>query len=83
LQHCFSVSEFSGEIRQIVQQAVAELSVEQHLKTYEEVWLSKVFELEKHLRSSSVKDAIQDKSDINDGGIATQVLKRLAWQFYY
>jgi hypothetical protein len=66
-------SEYTGDIRQIVQQATAELSVEQHLKTYEEVWLSKIFELQKHLTSSSVKDTAQDKSELNDAGMATQV----------
>ena len=34
-----------------MQRAVKDLSIEQSLKTYEEVWLSKIFELREHTRS--------------------------------
>lgn len=33
------------EVKQIVQKAIKDLSIEQTLKTYEEIWLSKVFTL--------------------------------------
>ena len=39
------------DVRAIVQRAVKDLSVEKSLKTYEEVWLSKIFELREHTRS--------------------------------
>ncbi|ELU01784.1 hypothetical protein CAPTEDRAFT_107783 [Capitella teleta] len=36
------------DVRAIVQRAVKDLSIEHSLKTYEEVWLSKLFELKDH-----------------------------------
>ncbi|KAL3885754.1 hypothetical protein ACJMK2_025795 [Sinanodonta woodiana] len=39
------------DVRAIVQRAMKDLSIEQSLKTYEEVWLSKIFELKAHIRS--------------------------------
>ena len=42
------------DVRAIVNRAVKDLSIEQSLKTYEEVWLSKVFELRQHVRSQTV-----------------------------
>jgi len=72
----FLVPEYTGDIRQIVHQAVAELSIEQHLKTYEEVWLSKVFELREHVTTSSVnRDVGQDKVEQSDGGTSNQVIR--------
>ena len=69
-------------MRQIVHQAVAELSIEQHLKTYEEVWLSKVFELREHVTASSInRDMSQDKVEHSDGGTAHQVLLRYRLHF--
>ncbi|CAH1797693.1 unnamed protein product [Owenia fusiformis] len=38
------------DVRAIVQRAVKDLSIEQSLKTYEEVWLSKIFDLRSHVR---------------------------------
>ncbi|XP_052258855.1 uncharacterized protein LOC127863384 isoform X2 [Dreissena polymorpha] len=39
------------DVRAIVQRAVKDLSIEQSLKNYEEVWLSKVFKFQVHIRS--------------------------------
>ena len=52
----FVCSEHATDVRRIVEQAVMELSIERHLKTYEEVWLSKVFELGEHHRNTPVMD---------------------------
>lgn len=38
------------DVRAQVQRAVKDLSIEQSLKTYDEVWLSKIFELRPHTR---------------------------------
>ena len=45
-----SISEHVDDVRAIVQRAVKDLSIEQSLKTYEEVWLSKIFELRPHVQ---------------------------------
>lgn len=42
--------EHVDDVRAIVQRAGKDLSIEQSLKTYEEVWLSKVFESREHIR---------------------------------
>ena len=44
-------TEHEDDVRAIVQRAVKDISVEKSLKTYEEVWLSKIFELREHTRS--------------------------------
>ena len=41
------------DVRAIVQRAVKDLSIEQSLKKYEEVWLSKLFEMRAHVRNKS------------------------------
>ncbi|XP_033641711.1 dynein beta chain, flagellar outer arm-like [Asterias rubens] len=52
------------EVRAIVQRAVKDVTIESALKTYEEIWLSKIFELRPHVRviggASSEK---QDKEE--------------------
>ncbi|GFO25145.1 dynein beta chain, ciliary-like, partial [Plakobranchus ocellatus] len=50
------------DVRAIVQRAVKDLAIENALKTYEEVWLSKVFELRYHVRNklSVSADVTQD-----------------------
>ena len=45
------------DVRAIVQRAVKDLSIEQSLKTYEEVWLSKIFELREHVRNRAIAAA--------------------------
>ncbi|XP_078672103.1 uncharacterized protein LOC144911712 isoform X1 [Branchiostoma floridae x Branchiostoma belcheri] len=39
------------DVRNIVQRAVKEVTIESSLKTYEEIWLSKLFELLQHIKS--------------------------------
>ena len=53
--------EHVDDVRAIVQRAVKDLAIENALKTYEEVWLSKVFELRYHVRNkmSSSADVTQ------------------------
>ena len=57
------------DVRAIVQRAVKDLSIEQSLKTYEEVWLSKIFELQEHSRSRLANSASKtevEKDDVSD-----------------
>ncbi|KAL5020323.1 hypothetical protein ScPMuIL_003215 [Solemya velum] len=51
------------DVRGIVQRAVKDLSIEQSLKTYEEVWLSKIFELQLHIRSKFETPTDPDAGD--------------------
>ncbi|XP_071095883.1 uncharacterized protein [Haliotis cracherodii] len=67
------------DVRAIVQRAVKDLSIEQSLKTYEEVWLSKIFELRSHVRSkttSSASDVPDNQSEYgqSDAGQTQQLL---------
>ncbi|KAK7479591.1 hypothetical protein BaRGS_00029140 [Batillaria attramentaria] len=49
------------DVRAIVQRAVKDLAIEMSLKTYEEVWLSKIFELRSHTRTKVASaDVTQD-----------------------
>lgn len=48
-------TEHVDDVRAIVQRAVKDLSIEQSLKTYEEVWLSKIFQFQIHIRSKNVE----------------------------
>ncbi|XP_076457719.1 uncharacterized protein LOC143291635 isoform X3 [Babylonia areolata] len=41
------------DVRAIVQRAVKDLAIEMSLKTYEEVWLSKIFDLRPHTRNKT------------------------------
>lgn len=52
------------DVRAIVQRAVKDLAIENALKTYEEVWLGKVFEMRPHVRNkvSSSADVTQVSS---------------------
>ena len=50
LKSLIFVVEHVDDVRAIVQRAVKDLSIEQSLKTYEEVWLSKIFETREHVR---------------------------------
>ena len=49
----FIFSEHVDDVRAIVQRAVKDLAIEMSLKTYEEVWLSKIFELRPHTRNKT------------------------------
>ncbi|KAK2190792.1 hypothetical protein NP493_68g02022 [Ridgeia piscesae] len=55
------------DVRAIVQRAIKDLSIEQSLKTYEEVWLSKKFELCDHARNKAMAQnmARQDLEETN------------------
>ena len=44
----------AGEVNGVIQRAAKEEGIEKALKTYEEVWLSKMFELVKHTRLSTM-----------------------------
>eukprot|EP00795_Rhopilema_esculentum_P016198 gene16198-7569_t len=43
----------ADEVRGVIQRAAKDVGIEKALKTYEEVWLSKMFELVKHTRLST------------------------------
>lgn len=49
------------DVKAIVQRAIKDLSIEQALKKYEEIWLSKVFELSEHTRNSAIQAVTKDK----------------------
>ena len=53
MSYC-STTEHVGDVRAIVQRAVKDLLIEESLKTYEEVWLSKVFEMRDHVRNKVI-----------------------------
>ena len=40
----------ADEVRKVVQRATKDVGIEKTLKTYEEIWLSKTFDLAKHTR---------------------------------
>lgn len=42
------------EVRGVIHRAAKDVGIEKALKTYEEVWLSKMFELVKHTRLSTM-----------------------------
>ena len=54
------------DVRAIVNRAVKDLQIEQSLKTYEEIWLSKIFVLRSHNRGPTDKE-IDDNNQ--DGGV--------------
>ncbi|KAK6172547.1 hypothetical protein SNE40_016179 [Patella caerulea] len=60
------------DVRAIVQRAAKDLTIEQSLKTYEEVWLSKVFELRSHIRTKSSAAADTTIQD-NQSEVASEV----------
>nr|XP_022320176.1 dynein beta chain, flagellar outer arm-like isoform X6 [Crassostrea virginica] len=51
------------DVRAQVQRAVKDLSIEQSLKTYDEVWLSKIFELRPHTRIRTEIDVAPTNQD--------------------
>jgi dynein heavy chain len=53
------------EVKQIVQKAIKDLSIEQTIKTYEEIWLSKIFNLKKYgtIHSEQVSKPISNDDD--------------------
>ena len=53
------------EVRTIVQKAVKDLSIEQTIKTYEEIWLSKTFQLELFSYQRSIERGAEHEDDVN------------------
>lgn len=50
--------EYAEEVRSIILKATKDVAIESSLKTYEEVWLSKVFELKPHKKARASSAAI-------------------------
>ena len=46
--HHFILIDHAEEVRGIIQRAAKDVAIESSLKTYEEVWLSKIFEIKAH-----------------------------------
>lgn len=46
------------EVRSIIQKATKDVEIESSLKTYEEVWLSKVFELKRYSKARASSAAV-------------------------
>ncbi|XP_020627063.1 dynein beta chain, flagellar outer arm-like isoform X2 [Orbicella faveolata] len=51
------------EVRSIIQRAAKDVAIESSLKTYEEVWLSKIFELRTHTRMKGPSSATAPTQD--------------------
>ena len=47
-------------VQSVVEKAMLDAKIERSLKTYEEIWLSKIFELQVHARSQLVALATVD-----------------------
>ena len=55
----------ADEVRGVIQRAAKDVGIEKALKTYEEVWLSKMFELVKHTRLSNGFSNIVPTHDVS------------------
>lgn len=53
------------EVRAIIQRAAKDIAIESSLKTYEEVWLSKIFELKAHVRMKGPSSATAATHDVS------------------
>lgn len=53
------------EVNGVIQRAAKEEGIEKALKTYEEVWLSKMFELVKHTRLSTISVSTTQMHEVN------------------
>jgi hypothetical protein len=51
-------ADHTDEVRTIIQKATKDVAIESSLKTYEEVWLSKVFELKRYKKARVSSAAI-------------------------
>lgn len=58
-------TDHAEEVRAIIQRAAKDVAIESSLKTYEEVWLSKIFELRAHTRMKSLSSAAAATQDVN------------------
>ena len=65
---CIAVPLFTDhaeEVRAIIQRAAKDVAIESSLKTYEEVWLSKIFELKAHTRMKGPTSATAATQDVS------------------
>lgn len=58
-------TDHAEEVRAIIQRAAKDVAIESSLKTYEEVWLSKIFELRAHTRMKGPSSATAATQDVN------------------
>ena len=58
-------TDHADEVRAIIQRAAKDVAIESSLKTYEEVWLSKIFELRAHTRMKGPSSATAATQDVN------------------
>ena len=58
-------TDHADEVRAIIQKAAKDVAIESSLKTYEEVWLSKIFELRAHTRMKGPSSAAAATQDVN------------------
>ena len=58
-------SDHVEEVRAIIQRAAKDIAIESSLKTYEEVWLSKIFELKAHIRMKGPSSATAATHDVS------------------
>lgn len=58
-------TDHADEVRVIIQRAAKDVAIESSLKTYEEVWLSKIFELRAHTRMKGPSSAAAATQDVN------------------
>ena len=59
------LTDHAEEVRSIIQRAAKDVAIESSLKTYEEVWLSKIFELRAHTRMKGPSSATAPTQDVN------------------
>ena len=59
----------ADEVHGVIQRAAKDVGIEKTLKTYEEVWLSKTFELVKHTRLSTTSTNAQTY-DVSNNAVA-------------
>ena len=57
-------TDHAEEVRAIIQRAAKDVAIESSLKTYEEVWLSKIFELRAHTRMKGPSSATAATQDV-------------------
>lgn len=58
-------TDHAEEVRAIIQRAAKDVAIESSLKTYEEVWLSKIFELKAHTRMKGPSSATAATQDVS------------------
>ena len=63
--YCAIFTDHAEEVRAIIQRAAKDVAIESSLKTYEEVWLSKIFELRAHTRMKGPSSATAATQDVS------------------